>query len=92
MPWRRSATCWRSDDGDLTTKYTKHTKGKRDEEAFVLEKELTTKYVEKKFIEKYSGAIAAFALVITTLVSNSTCTYFFYQDKMPETAKKLRKF
>lgn len=46
----------------------------------------------KNLIKKYSGAIAAFALVITTLASNSTCTYFFYQDKMPETAKKLRKF
>lgn len=46
----------------------------------------------KDLIKKYSGVIAAFALVITTLTSNSTCTYFLYQDKLPETAKRLRKF
>ena len=45
-----------------------------------------------KWIKKYSGALAAFAMVVTTLVANSTCIYIMHQDEMPESAKKLRKF
>jgi cyclic lactone autoinducer peptide len=44
------------------------------------------------FVLKFGGSIAALALVVTTLTSNATCTYFSYQDEMPENAKKLRKF
>ena len=45
----------------------------------------------KKLLEKYSGVLAAFALVVTTLVANSTCIYLMHQDEMPDAAKKLRK-
>ena len=41
---------------------------------------------------KYSGTLAAMALVFTTLTANSTCTWVTYQEKLPEAAKKLRKF
>lgn len=46
----------------------------------------------KNFVQKYSGIIAAFALVITTVVANSACMFLTYQEKMPENAKALRKF
>lgn len=46
----------------------------------------------KDLFKKYSGVVAAFAMVVTTLVANSTCIYIMYQDQMPESAKKLRKF
>ena len=46
----------------------------------------------KKFLMKYSGMLAALALVFTTLTANSACTWVTYQEKLPETAKKLRKF
>ncbi|MFV0499068.1 MAG: cyclic lactone autoinducer peptide [Bacilli bacterium] len=46
----------------------------------------------KKFIYKYSHVISSFALVMTTLIANRTCTYVFHQPELPESAKKLRKF
>ena len=46
----------------------------------------------KNWFKKYSGVVAAFAMIVTTLVANSTCIYILHQDKMPESAKKLRKF
>lgn len=46
----------------------------------------------KKFLMKYSGMLAAVALVFTTLTANSTCTWVTYQEELPEIAKKLRKF
>ncbi|MDE7104638.1 MAG: cyclic lactone autoinducer peptide [Ruminococcus sp.] len=36
--------------------------------------------------------MAAFAMVITTMTANSACIFLTHQPKMPETAKKLRKF
>ncbi|MFV0499071.1 MAG: cyclic lactone autoinducer peptide [Bacilli bacterium] len=36
--------------------------------------------------------ISSFALVMTTLIANRNCTFVFHQPKMPESAKKLRKF
>ena len=41
---------------------------------------------------KYTGMLAAVALVFTTLTANSTCTWVTYQEELPEIAKKLRKF
>ena len=35
---------------------------------------------------------AALAMVFTTLTVNSTCTWMTYQEELPDTAKKLRKF
>ena len=46
----------------------------------------------KKFIYKYASVLAALALVVTTVNANSTCYFVMHQDKMPESAKKLRKF
>lgn len=46
----------------------------------------------KKFLMKCSGMMAALAMVFTTLAVNSTCTWMTYQEELPETAKKLRKF
>lgn len=56
------------------------------------------KYYEKggvimeKWIDKRSGILAAFALIITTIVANSTCNYIMHQESLPKSAKKLRKF
>ncbi|MBP3617206.1 MAG: cyclic lactone autoinducer peptide [Lachnospiraceae bacterium] len=46
----------------------------------------------KRFCGKYAHVLATFALVVTTLVSNSTCHFVIYQEPLPETAKRLRKF
>mgnify|MGYP003196300362 FL=1 len=46
----------------------------------------------KKIILKYGCMLAALAMVFTTLTVNSTCTWMTYQEELPETAKKLRKF
>lgn len=45
-----------------------------------------------KFIKKYGNIVSAFALVITTISANNMCFYIFHQPKLPDTAKKLRKF
>ncbi len=46
----------------------------------------------KNFIVKYGHILAAFAVVITTFASNRTCNYILYERKLPESAKRLRKF
>lgn len=46
----------------------------------------------EKWVKKYSGIIAAFAMLVTTVVANSTCIYIMHQDELPESARKLRKF
>lgn len=46
----------------------------------------------KKILMKYSGMLAAVAMVFTTLTANTACTWMSYQEELPETAKKLRKF
>lgn len=46
----------------------------------------------KKLLMKYSGMLAAVAMVFTTLTANTACTWMTYQEELPETAKKLRKF
>ena len=46
----------------------------------------------KKFIVKYGHILSAFALVVTTFASNRTCNYILYERKLPESAKRLRKF
>ena len=40
----------------------------------------------------FAAAFAAAAMMMSTLVANSTCIYFSYQDELPERARKLRKF
>ncbi|NCC15916.1 MAG: cyclic lactone autoinducer peptide [Clostridia bacterium] len=46
----------------------------------------------KKFLAKYGHVVATFAFVMTTYVANRNCGYIFHQPKLPETAKRLRKF
>ena len=41
---------------------------------------------------KNNGFIAAIAMVVVTLLANSTCAFIAHQAVMPESAKKLRKF
>lgn len=41
---------------------------------------------------KNNGIIAAIAMIVVTLLANSTCAFIAHQAEMPEGAKKLRKF
>lgn len=41
---------------------------------------------------KNNGFIAAIAMVVVTLLANSTCAFIAHQAEMTESAKKLRKF
>ena len=41
---------------------------------------------------KSNGFIAAIAMVVVTLLANSTGAFIAHQAEMPESAKKLRKF
>ncbi len=45
-----------------------------------------------KFIMKFSGVVAAMALMVTAMNVNSACIYLFNQPEIPEGAKSLRKF
>lgn len=45
-----------------------------------------------KLINKYGNLLGGFALAITTIVSNSTCYCYLYQEELPKQAQKLRKF
>ena len=46
----------------------------------------------KNFLLKFGGMFASLALVVTTVVANSTCVCIMHQDELPEKAKKIRKF
>lgn len=46
----------------------------------------------KKITLKSAKVLASLALGVTTMTANSTCAFLAYQPKMPEGAKKLRKF
>ena len=46
----------------------------------------------KNMFLKYASLMAALALAITTVSANSTCILTVYQEKLPGTAKILRKF
>lgn len=41
---------------------------------------------------KNNGLVAAIAMVVVTLLANSTCAFIAHQAEMPEGANKLRKF
>lgn len=41
---------------------------------------------------KIYSMLATFALAITTYVANSACVWITYQEKLPDDAKKLRRF
>jgi cyclic lactone autoinducer peptide len=46
----------------------------------------------KNIIKNTLGMLASLAFVITTMTANSTCICLIHQDKLPEEARKLRKF
>jgi len=50
----------------------------------------------KNWMNKLSGGamnmMAAMALMVTAGAMNRSCMWFFGQDKLPENAKKLRRF
>ncbi|MDR0918847.1 MAG: cyclic lactone autoinducer peptide [Oscillospiraceae bacterium] len=46
----------------------------------------------KKETKKVNRLIAKVALAVAKVNANSTCPYFTHQPKLPEAAKKLRKF
>jgi len=47
--------------------------------------------MKKRFV-KVNGLVARVALLVTKANVNSTCPFAFHQPKLPESAKKLRKF
>ena len=46
----------------------------------------------RKFLSKHGHIISVFALAITTFVANRSCVCLFHQSKLPDSAKRLRKF
>jgi len=48
--------------------------------------------INKKITKKINDLIAKVALAATVSNVNTTCDYWAYQAKLPESAKKLRKF
>lgn len=42
-------------------------------------------------ITKFGGLVAAFAVVVTSLTSNSTCLWITYQPEEPEEVKALKR-
>lgn len=50
--------------------------------------------MKKRFytlITKFGGLLAAFAVVVSTMTSNSTCLWITYQPEEPEEVKALKK-
>ena len=41
---------------------------------------------------KFGGFVAAFAVVIASVSSNSACMWISHQPELPDDVKKLRKF
>ena len=46
----------------------------------------------KNLIVKFSGVIAALALMVTAVSANRVCMFVMHQPRLPEGAEKLRKF
>lgn len=46
----------------------------------------------KKFVLKYGHLVTTFAFFVTTYGVGRICRTFFHDPKVPESAKKLRKF
>jgi cyclic lactone autoinducer peptide len=45
-----------------------------------------------KFVIKFSGVVAAMALMVTAMNVNSACFLLYNQPEIPEGAKSLRRF
>ena len=48
--------------------------------------------MKKALLYKWGSVLTAFAVLITTWSANTACTFVTHQPKLPEAAKKLRKF
>lgn len=48
--------------------------------------------VFKNILYSLGGMVATLAVVVTTLNVNATCLYMAHQPKLPDSARKLRKF
>ena len=48
--------------------------------------------MKTKIFGKIRGMIACLALMATVLNVNSVCEFLFHQPKLPQNAKKLRRF
>lgn len=46
----------------------------------------------KNLYSRFAGVVAALALMVTTASVGVTCAFLIHQPKLPEGAKKLRKF
>ena len=46
----------------------------------------------KKLLLKYGNLLTAFAFIMASYGANRNCVYILHQPKLPESAKKLRKF
>lgn len=46
----------------------------------------------KRFYSKYGHLIATLALFVAARAVNVACGHVFYQPKMPDAARKMRKF
>lgn len=46
----------------------------------------------KKFFLRFGNILAAVAIAVTTVNANSACVFVIHQAKLPDEAKKLRKF
>ena len=55
-------------------------------------RKLAMKNFISKYAVKFGGCIAALAMMVTAATVNSACVWFTHQEKLPEEAKKLRKF
>lgn len=45
----------------------------------------------KKVCQKYGGAIAALALMVTSMNVNAACAWLMHQPELPKGAEKLKK-
>lgn len=46
----------------------------------------------KQLLIKIGASLASLALIITTLNVNTACMLFVHQPKLPDNAKRLRRF
>ena len=54
--------------------------------------EIKTKNYREMMVCSLGGMIVSLALLVTTLSVNTTCIFVLHQAKIPDSAKKLRKF
>lgn len=48
--------------------------------------------MKKELFVKISKCVVSFAILLTSVAVNSTCPFVTYQPKLPESAKKLKRY